>query len=225
VDKLVNEDSARKAVLLLDTVKKFVDVMDKKASSNFMTICRRFTAAGGTIIALAHVNKKKNDDNEGIPAGTSDILDDCDCAYVMHALKDEIGPEGKWRTVEFLQKKARGPVVPEAIYKYHINHNDYSQMFNSVKLIEGDEVDRVRQQNAIDSEKAHDLEAIEAISSELDSSEPKTQKDILEALCHMGISRRTLIDCLKRWSCAQEDGGLWQLTRGDSNSNCYRLLD
>ena len=71
VEKLVNEDSARKAVLLLDTVKKFVDVMDKKASSNFMTICRRFTAAGGTIIALAHVNKKKNDDNEGIPAGTS----------------------------------------------------------------------------------------------------------------------------------------------------------
>lgn len=225
VEKLVNEDSARKAVLILDTVKKFVDVMDKKASSKFMTICRRFTAAGGTIIALAHVNKKKNDDDEGIPAGTSDILDDCDCAYVMHALKDETGSEGKWRSVEFLQKKARGPVVPEAIYKYQINHHDYSQMFHSVKLIEGDEVDRVRQQNAIDSEKAHDLEAIEAISSELDSSEPKAQKDILKALGQSGISRRTLIDCLKRWDCPQEDGGLWKLTRGDSNSNCYRLLD
>ena len=225
VDTLLTEGTANQAVFILDTVKKFVDVMDKKASSQFMTICRRFTAAGGTIIALAHVNKKQNDNNEAIPAGTSDILDDCDCAYVMNVLGDDTGPEGKRRTVEFPQKKARGPVVQDAVYSYLINHHDYFQMFNSVKLVEGNEADRVRHKTAVDNEKANDLEMIRAITGVLNSAEPTSQRDIVVALTSSeGISRRKLLDCLKRWSCSPEEGGLWDMTKGGANSNCYRLL-
>jgi len=209
----------------LDTVKKFVDVMDKKASSQFMTSCRRLTTAGGTIIALAHVNKRQNDNGEGIPAGTSDILDDCDCAYVLNVLGDENAPEGKRRTVEFQQKKARGPVVQKAVYSYQIIHHDYYQMFISVKLVEGNEADRVRYKTAVDNEKANDLEMIQAITGVLKNAEPTNQKDIVAALISSdSISRRKLIDCLKRWSCSPDEGGLWDMTKGGANSNCYRLL-
>ena len=225
VETLLAEGTANQAVFLLDTVKKFVDVMDKKASSQFMTICRRLTTAGGTIIALAHVNKRQNHDGEGIPAGTSDILDDCDCAYVLNVLGDENAPEGKRRTVEFQQKKARGPVVQEAVYSYEVIHHDYYQMFLSVKLEEGNEVDRVRCKTAIANEKANDLEMIKVITGVLNNAKPTSQKDIVTALTSSkGISRRKLVDCLKRWNCSPDEGGLWEMTKGDSNSNCYQLL-
>lgn len=59
VDWLVEEGTAGEAVFILDTIKKFVDVMDKKASSEFMNTCRKLTSEGGSIIALAHINKHK----------------------------------------------------------------------------------------------------------------------------------------------------------------------
>jgi hypothetical protein len=143
----------------------------------------------------------------------------------LNVLGDENAPEGKRRTVEFQQKKARGPVVQKAVYSYQIIHHDYYQMFISVKLVEGNEADRVRYKTAVDNEKANDLEMIQAITGVLKNAEPTNQKDIVAALISSdSISRRKLIDCLKRWSCSPDEGGLWDMTKGGANSNCYRLL-
>lgn len=178
VDRVIKEHSAGEAVFILDTVKKFVDVMDKKASSQFMNICRRFTAAGGTIIALAHVNKRTNDSDEAIPAGTSDILDDCDCAYVMNNMGEETSTAGTTRTVEFLQKKARGPSAQRTVYQYRVIPDDYFMMLSSVKLVDGDEADRISQLRALEVEKERDLEIIEAIMNVISSTKPTPQLQI-----------------------------------------------
>ena len=226
VDKVIKEQSAGEAVFILDTVKKFVDVMDKKASSQFMNICRRFTAAGGTIIALAHVNKRTNDSDEGIPAGTSDILDDCDCAYVMNNMGEATSTAGTTRAVEFLQKKARGPSAQRAVYQYRVIPDEYFMMLSSVKLVDGDEADRISQLRAIDVEKEKDLDIIAAIMNFISPTKPTPQSQILTKLAGPdGFSRRRLVYCLKRWSCPAEEGGLWVLKKGDANSNCYQLLD
>jgi len=224
VDSLIEEGTPSEAIFILDTVKKFVDVMDKKASSQFMNVCRRFTSAGGTVIALAHLNKRSNENDEGIPAGTSDILDDCDCAYVLNNLGDSESSGHRIRNIEFHQKKARGPVVQHAIYQYKVDHDDYFGMFNSVQLVDGSEADVLRRQKSIQVEKANEKDLIDAILSLLNTSQPTPQTKIQSLLTGSGgFSRRKVIDCLNRWSCSREEGGLWVVSKGPANSNQFQL--
>lgn len=52
----VKNDTARGTLVVIDTLKKFVDLMNKKQASDFANICRQYVAAGGTLLGLAHVN-------------------------------------------------------------------------------------------------------------------------------------------------------------------------
>jgi hypothetical protein len=225
VNALVTEGSARESVFILDTLKKFTDVMDKKASSAFMSTCRKLTSAGGSIIALAHTNKHKDAEGKAIPAGTSDVMDDCDCAYVMSTVEEQQVADGVRRFVEFKRQKSRGPTVDEALYSYVVfEEADYERMFNSVKLIEGTEADELRAAVARQHELALDQELIKDITALLSGSEGMLQKELLAVLHENGpYSRRHVIQCLKRWSCTVEEGGLWKIQRGEKNSYTYIL--
>ncbi|MEI6746462.1 MAG: hypothetical protein WCL34_10905, partial [Methylococcaceae bacterium] len=62
-DDLVNDlkqsiidDTARGQIVILDTLKKFTDLMHKTKGSDFMKVAREFTLNGGTMIMLAHAN-------------------------------------------------------------------------------------------------------------------------------------------------------------------------
>ena len=226
VDWLVAEGSASETVFILDTIKKFVDVMNKKASSGFMNTCRRLTSAGGSIIALAHVNKHKDADEKGVPAGTSDVLDDCDCAYTVDLLGEEKVPGGARRTVEFQNQKSRGCVVQSSIYSYiRFEDGDYIRMFSSVKLTDGSEADRIREKKALDLEFKRDARLINEIRGVLRKSGEFIQKDILKNLSSTSSSRRKIRECLKRWSCPPDEGGLWTITKGSHNCSIYKLND
>ncbi|MEH6616519.1 MAG: hypothetical protein V7699_01625 [Porticoccus sp.] len=225
VAALVKEDTASETVFIMDTIKKFVDVMDKKASSQFMNTCRKLTSAGGSIIALAHTNKNKDGDNKAIPAGTSDVLDDCDCAYVMDIVDEQKVVGGTMRTVEFRQEKSRGPVVQEALYSYtKYDDSDYERMFYSVKLIDGNEADLLRARTALNIERDKDANLIKVICDALKSSSEWIQKDlVIEITNDASFPRRKVHDCLKRWSCPADEGGLWAMSKGPHNSNIFKL--
>ncbi|MBT4442499.1 MAG: AAA family ATPase, partial [Oceanospirillaceae bacterium] len=107
IGQLTKDKQAMGQVIILDTLKKFTDLMDKKASSEFGKLARTFVGAGGTIIALAHTNKNKDDEGKGVAGGTSDIMDDCDCAFLIEGR----GPDGhnKYKAI-FYNRKARGDV-------------------------------------------------------------------------------------------------------------------
>ncbi len=81
--QMIDHDTARNSIIVLDTLKKFTDLMDKKAGSGFMSRVREFIAAGGTVISLAHTNKNKNGEGKSVFCGTSDVVDDCDCVYIL----------------------------------------------------------------------------------------------------------------------------------------------
>jgi hypothetical protein len=222
---LVEEGTAGETVFILDTIKKFVDVMDKRASSNFMNTCRQLTSAGGSIIALAHINKNKDGDNKGVPAGTSDVLDDCDCAYVMDIIDEQKVEAGTKKTVEFRQEKSRGPVVKEALYSYiEYDDADYERMFYSIKLIDGNEADRIRADKALQYELEKDQDLIKEVTARLSGSGGMIQKELVDALTTSGLfPRRKVVECLKRWSCPPEEGGAWTMTKGAHNSSTYKL--
>jgi hypothetical protein len=50
-----NKDQSKGVVLILDTLKKFTDIMCKHESTTFSKAIRKFVMQGGTCIALAHV--------------------------------------------------------------------------------------------------------------------------------------------------------------------------
>ncbi|RLA42562.1 MAG: hypothetical protein DRR42_23210, partial [Gammaproteobacteria bacterium] len=80
--------TATECIVILDTLKKFTDLMSKSVSTAFGNVIRAFITSGGTVIGLAHVNKYKNDDGESVYSGTTDIVDDSDCAYIIDVVED-----------------------------------------------------------------------------------------------------------------------------------------
>jgi hypothetical protein len=78
---LAKSGQAHGIIFVLDTLKKFTNLMDKQTSSEFGNTAREFIAAGGSLIVLAHTNKHKDADGKGIYSGTSDIRDDADCVF------------------------------------------------------------------------------------------------------------------------------------------------
>jgi len=70
--ELIMNDQAMGVILILDTLKKFTDLMDKRMSSRFSSVIRQFVLRGGTCISLAHTNKHRNSDGKPVYAGTTD---------------------------------------------------------------------------------------------------------------------------------------------------------
>lgn len=137
---LIDYKQASGIIFILDTLKKFCDLMDKKSASNFGVLAREFVQAGGTLILLAHVNKHKKD-GEPIYGGTSDIVDDADCVYTFNKISEDNGIH----TVEVKNKKARGDVASIKCFQYtRVRGRPYQALLDSVKELPSDEVETIR---------------------------------------------------------------------------------
>src|SRR5690606_22110812 len=112
--------------------------MDKKKGSEFMESVRQFVAHGGTVIMLAHVNKNRGEDGKVIFAGTSDMVDDADCAYTLDEVtKDALSGD---KTVKFENFKSRGDVANEEVYRYDAGPGkNYLQRLQTVTVVSADE--------------------------------------------------------------------------------------
>jgi len=116
MEEMIESDSAEGVFIVVDTLKKFVDVMDKKSVRAFTSLIRRFVMKRGTFLALAHTNKRPGSDGKPIPEGTADILSDFDCGYLLESV-GEIASTGE-RVVEFTCVKSRGRAARMARYAY-----------------------------------------------------------------------------------------------------------
>jgi archaellum biogenesis ATPase FlaH len=160
--------TAKNKILLVDTAKKFVDLMDKLKTSQWMNLCREFTSAGGTVILLAHVNKKRGDDGKIVSAGTSDMTDDADFAYLL----DEIVTSNALvKTVNFENTKARGDGDRSCSYSYStVAGISYEELFNSVREISENEIISAKVDERYTETLDEDLELIDAITDAISKS-------------------------------------------------------
>jgi hypothetical protein len=133
VDGLVGEGEARDTVLVLDTVKKFTSVMNKTQAAEFTRIVRKFTQAGGTLIALAHTNKHVDGDGNRVMGGTSDLNDDFDCSYIAELDTPFDAPD---RQVTLKAQKTRGPNKQKVSFSYDASSGKtWTQRLKSVTLV------------------------------------------------------------------------------------------
>lgn len=136
--ELIASDQARGVVIVLDTLKKFTDLMDKRTSAGFMTVIRKFVLKGGTVVLLAHTNKNPGPDGKPVFAGTTDVLDDVDCGYIMWATDD---PDTGKRVVQFENRKTRGDVRQQAAFAYLTAESlSYLERLASVRAVDEPEV-------------------------------------------------------------------------------------
>jgi hypothetical protein len=149
--EMIAKGQAKNAIIILDTIKKFVDVMDKKQVSNFNNLMRQFVLAGGTVIGLAHTNKNLGANGKPVFSGTSDLRDDCDCAYVLREVTAPAGSNEK--VIEAENIKGRGNVAKTAAFAYSTESGiSYLELLSSVRVVDDTQLGSLKQAQEVASD-------------------------------------------------------------------------
>lgn len=219
---MIKNDTARGKVLILDTVKKFNDLMNKKVSAEFGKVVREFSMHGGTVIGLAHVNKHKDDDGKVVYAGTTDLVDDCDCSYTLETVTED--QTTGIRTVKFTNIKNRGDVALEALYEYDYSESlSYQGRLNSVRSLSNEEKQEVLKRKDREAAYERNREAIEIIKN-LIRSGVTNKTDIIKAASSEGITRGKVTKALNQHEGKSVDNyQYWQVSIQERNAHVYKL--
>ena len=221
-----NSDDAMGSVIILDTLKKFTDLMDKRASAGFGNVAREFTASGGTLITLAHTNKHKNNEGKSVYSGTSDIVDDSDCSYIADE-ESRTGDALKQTTVvQFNRKKSRGDVADTIGFSFdRVIGQSYEQLMDSVKRIDSDGIKKMKQQSAILMGLRQDEQIIDAVSEVIQhgvNTKAAIIKSVNKSIGESHGSIRQVLDA--RTGALYVDGSRWTVATGARNAKIYTLL-
>ena len=222
---LAETGEARGVIIILDTLKKFTDLMHKRDASEFGIISRSFISAGGTLICLAHTNKHKNAEGKSIYSGTSDIRDDSDCAFIIDKVEGGIFQDEA--AVEFVNDKARGDVADRVSFSYSKKSGQsYDDLVNSVKRLDDQKIGKLKSDAEFKRKLDEDQGLIAAVGKSIKvgiTSKAAIVKNVSE---ETGIPqskiRKTLID---RTGSRYDLGARWTVSIGAHNKSEYSLLE
>jgi len=219
IAELCENNQARGVVLVLDTLKKFTDLMDKRRASRWGEVIRRFISKGGTVIGLAHVNKNPGADGKSVYTGTTDIIDDADCAYVL----DVVSTDDKTNTkiVEFENRKRRGNVVNRVSYSFSIEDGlSYQELLASVCLVDETELVAVKQAEAIKS----DTDIISAVIACINDG-INTKLRLRDAVSdRIGCSKRAAVRIIEKYDGTDPAAHKWCHAVGERGAQVFSLL-
>ena len=222
IRSMINADSAKGKIIVLDTLKKFTDVMSKEKSSEFGKVMRSFVLQGGSVICLGHTNKHKALDGKSVYGGTSDIADDADCYYML----EEIQVSEKSKTVRFENRKSRGDVDKTATFVYtNRKVTDYQELLNSVQTVSESEAEAIAQINAMNNRLLVNQEFIRSIEAAINNGitlKTNLIKFVASDLCVGANKVKRVLD--QHTGTRYGKGDRWTFVTGDKNSQTYSLL-
>lgn len=220
ISELVENDQARGVVVILDTLKKVVDLMDKGKSSNFTKFVRNFTMKGGTFIGLGHTNKNPGRDGKPVYGGTSDMVDDVDCAYVLAAIPSQSGQNNE--VVEFDNIKCRGNVVDRAAYSYCKSPEiSYEQKLASVQLVDAMDLAPLKQAEQL----AADADVIRAITACIREGNNTKMKMAGVVAKDTKMGKGSVIRIIDKYTGDDPALHRWQFSIGERGANIFTLLN
>lgn len=219
MNDMIDKGLCKGVVIILDTLKKFTNIMDKRTSTEFSRILRRFIMQGGTCIALAHTNKNLGRDGKPVYAGTSDILEDADCAYTLQVISDADASE---RVVEFVNIKRRGNVSQRAAYCYSNDDGlSYSEIYDTVKPVDGTELVTLKQAAELRS----DTDVIDVVIACIRDG-INTKIKLKEAVAERsGISKKGAGRLIEKYSGPDPALHKWTFTVRDRGAQVFSLLE
>lgn len=204
LSELATTGQANGTVIILDTLKKFTDLMNKQEASNFGSIARAFVSNGGTLIALAHTNKHKNAEGKSVYSGTSDIRDDSDCVFIIEKLS---ASDDEFQAVEFQNSKARGDVEDKIGFTYRKKKGEnYSELLESVQRVDAHKFEEQKDQLAVQQKLSEDKPLINCIRKLINDGINSKSKIVRSASELSGASTRTVRKVLE-----ERTGNIWLL--------------
>jgi hypothetical protein len=214
---MIAKDQAQDVVVILDTLKKFVDLMDKGRTSAFTNVIRPFVLKGGTVIALAHTNKHAGKDGKPIYGGVSDIMNDIDCAYTLAPVSDNAGT----KVVEFVNTKRRGNVAQTAAYSYCTgNRISYNEILLSVEPVDHNAIAPLKVAEIIKS----DAEVIDAVTACINEG-INTKMKLADAVAkRAGISKQSAIQIIEKYTGTDPAVHRWNFTVRERGAKSYVML-
>jgi hypothetical protein len=214
IKSLTESGDARGVIIILDTLKKFIDLMDKKACTEFAKVLRAFALKGGTVIGLAHTNKNADIDGNPIHAGTSDIREDFDCAYIMKIIEAEMDKT----VVEFKNIKKRGNVELLTAYSYSQEQGiPYDELMWSVERVDDGQIEPLKQQ----AELISDEEGIKVIEGCINEG-INTKMDLAKAVAERAnISRKSAIRFIEKYTGDDPSIHRWHFVVRDRGAKVY----
>lgn len=223
IKTMVHEETAKGKVIILDTLKKFTDIMRKDVASEFGKNMRAFVSHGGTVINLGHVNKHKNPDGKSVYGGTSDITDDADCYYMI----EEIQVTEKTKTIRFENRKSRGDVDKTATFLYSNKKvANYQELLDSVRTVSEDEAEALAQIHAMNSRLSSNKEVMDAITAEIEAGNTN-KTELINAVNKLTLVSKARVKQIldDHTGASYKNGHRWNYIVKDKNCHIYSLID
>lgn len=217
--EMIEGDHARGVVIILDTAKKFTDLMSKSDVSHFTTVVRQYTKKGGTLLALAHTNKNLGANGKPVPGGTSDLKDDVDCAYTMAPVSSNSGTGEK--VVDFENVKKRGNSIQSVSYSYSMKEGiSYKELLASVHPVDEEQLVPLKRAEAIKS----DAKVIDAITACIKGGVTAKMTIKKAVASTTGVSQATAVAVIEKYTGDDPSVHKWQFSRGDRGVQIFSLL-
>lgn len=225
MNDFVEKDDAKNVVIILDTLKKFTDPMDKREARAFGIKAREFVSVGGTLIVLAHNNKHKGDDGRGIYAGTSDIVDDADCAFGIDKVAESDVFLGKKITVEFTNTKSRGNVASTVGFTYIKKDHSYADLLDSVEKLDETKLKLSKQEIELKESLERDKHIISEVRQAIIDGFDKKNiliKEVVKRTCESSRKVRAVIE--ERAGNDFASGDRWSFSKAEKNAQIFSVL-
>ncbi len=220
METMIDADDARGVVVVLDTLKKFVNTMDKVQSADFARVVRQFALKGGTVVALAHTNKHPGSDGKPVYSGTTDIVDDFDCAFTLATVAQMADTNQK--VVEFRNIKRRGNVALSAAYSYALSRETtYPELVLSVEEIDLDHLGPIKQQ----AEAQSDAPVVAAVAACIAEGVNTKMLLVDTAAERSGVSKRMVLKVVEKFTGPDPALHRWQYSVGGRGAKTFALLD
>jgi archaellum biogenesis ATPase FlaH len=198
-------------VLVIDTLKKWVDLMTKNGVKELFGVFRSLTAKGATVFVLAHANKYRDKNDNLIYEGVGDVESECDNLLYL-----ESSTKGDIQTIQTVPSdKVRGLFYPRT-WEYHRVKRELQPVTN---------VDVRSMERACEIEE-QDQTLIEVIKSELVKGE-RNQGGLEALLSEHGTARVKAVQLLQRY-CSDSAGHAqhWRRRKSDlNNAWIYSLIE
>jgi len=219
IKAMTHHDAASGIYIVADTLKKFMSLMDKNEGRAFGALIREFTMKGGTFLALAHTNKQRSGEGKLVYAGTSDVMEDFDCAYVIDELAG--GGDMQERVIEFDCTKRRGNVAQSVAYAFTLDSEaSYAGMLSSVREVDPAAVDAFHRQAAIRSD-AVIIAAISTAIGEGINTKMELARTVGAREC---LGRQSVVKLIERYTGQDPELHRWDFSVGERGKKVYVML-
>ncbi|ARU16572.1 hypothetical protein A9D14_10745 [Croceicoccus marinus] len=216
MQQMAKDDTAKGKLVVVDTLKKVADLMNKSECREFGKAARAFSLAGGTFVGLAHTNKARSPSQKLIYAGTTDVLEDFDSAFLIDP--DGCDSSMNQKIVRFECIKSRGPNAQHAFYRYSTEKDlAYPDRLSTVE-----QTDPVYGMNEPDEDGPNHLIRA-AIATVIREGIRTKMRIAAEVQRRTNISRKKVLDIIKANSGPDPEVHLWHYKRVEHGAHQYEL--